>query len=350
LSSSGRLRSIRHPSTSAHFLSTHISKLIVKTFSDVTRTQKETAGVLFISLSFILLLVASWTIPSISRNSLLREPLFYVGAVVFGLLGFLALEIMASLSFLGDGARFGAYGFIIMLVIGAWIGGEYMTIFLSASIVGLTLFYLKSIFAIYRILSIETVQAGATLTVTEMAKEGNLNHFMIEGVGANFELLYYILDEFRRDSNVMFYARNNPPGFERLDLMLGDTMRFYSNHMLPLHRVDSKRTSRIIKQMCFECTTPEIVERGLINYWLRAHLNGGYTCVLVPYESDFLEKASACEGNYGDDLDIARIMNGADWLLTTDSLVGGTQNYQEVYTVWEMDEFVDKLSRVHPVT
>jgi len=172
---------------------------------------------------------------------------------------------------------------------------------------------------------------------------------MIEGVGANFELLYWILDEFKRESNVMFYARNNPPDFERLDLMLGDTMRFYSNHLLPLHRVDSKRASRIIKQMCFECTSPEIVERGLINYWLRAHLNGGYTCVLVPYDTDFLEKASACEGDIRKKLDIERIMNGADWLLKTDSLVGGTQNYQELFTVWELDEIVGKISRFHPV-
>ena len=77
----------------------------MKTFSDVTRTQKETAGVLFISLTFILLLVGSWTIPNITRNSLLREPLFYVGVVVFGLIGFLALEILASLSFLGEIGR-----------------------------------------------------------------------------------------------------------------------------------------------------------------------------------------------------------------------------------------------------
>ena len=266
------------------------------------------------------------------------------------MLGFLALEILAALSFLGDGAKFGASGFIIMLIIGAWIGGKYPTIFLSASIVGVTLFYVKSVFAIYRILSIETSPEEPMLTITELAKEGRLNHFMIEGVGANFELLLWIVDEFKRKSNVMFYARNNPPDFERLDLMLGDTMRFYSNHMLPLHRVDSKRASRIIKQMCFEGTSPEIVERGLINYWLRAHLNGGYTCVLVPYENDFLEKAAACEGNIRKKRDIKRIMNGADWLLLTDSLVGGTQNYQELYTIMELDEVVAKISVIHPVS
>ncbi len=322
----------------------------MKTFSDVTKTQKETAGVLFISLTFILLLVSSWTIPNITSGNMLREPMFYIGVLVFGLMGFLALEILASLSFLGDGAKFGAAGFVLMLFIGAWTGGRYMVTFISASIVGLFLFYVKSVFAIYRILSIETQLESPMLTVTELAKEGSLNHFMIEGVGANFELLYYIIDEFRGGDNVMFYARNNPPEFERLDLMLGDTMRFYSNHMLPLHRVDSKRASRIIQQMCFECTTPEIVERGLINYWLRAHLNGGYTCILVPYESDFLEKAAACEGNNGDELDIERIMNGSDWLLKSDSLVGGTQNYQELFTTKSLEEILETLSKVHPVS
>ena len=133
----------------------------MKTFREVVRTQRETAAVLFVSLTFILMLVGSWTVPHIMRNSILREPLFYVGAVVFGLIGFLAIEILTALSFLGDGAKFGAAGFILMLIIGAWIGGTYMTMFLSASIVGLSLFYSKSIFAIYRILSIETSRSHA---------------------------------------------------------------------------------------------------------------------------------------------------------------------------------------------
>lgn len=321
----------------------------MKTFREVVRTQRETAAVMFVSLTFILLLVGSWIFPQITRNSMLREPLFYVGSIIFGLIGFLAIEILTALSFLGDGAKFGAAGFLLMLIIGALIGGKNMTIFLSASIVGVALFYLKSVIAIYRILEIETRPAEPTWTVTELEKEGSLNHFMIEGVGSNFELLYWIIDEFKRKSNVMFYARSNSPDFERLDLMLGDTMRFYSNHMLPLHRVDSKRASRMITQMCFECTSPEIVERGLINYWLRAHLNGGYTCVLVPYDTDFLEKAAACEGNIRKKLDIERIMNGAEWLLKTDSLVGGTQNYQELFTVWDMDEVIRRISYFHPV-
>jgi len=116
------------------------------------------------------------------------------------------------------------------------------------------------------------------------------------------------------------------------------------------HRIDSKRASRIITQMCFKCTSPEIIERGLINYCLRAHLNGGYTCILVPYESDFLEKAAACEGNLGEELQMERIMNGSEWLMKTDSLVGGTLTHQEIYTVWDIDEVRDKISRVHPVS
>lgn len=321
----------------------------MKTFKEVVRTQRETAGVLFISLTFILLLVASWTVPNIGRGNMLREPILYVGAIVFGLLGFLAIEIFVKLSFLGDGAKYGAFGFIMLLIIGAWTGGRAMVTFLSASIVGLTLFYGKSVFAIYRILSIETQSEEKALTVTEQFLDGKLNQFKIEGIGANFELLFYMIDEFKGRSNVMFYARSTQPDLERLDLMLGDTMRFYSNHLLPLHRVDSKRTTRLIKQMCFECTTPEIVQRGLINYWLRAHLNGGYTCILVPYGSDFLEKAAACEGVNGEEMSIKRIMNGEDWLLRFDSLIGGAQNHLELYTVWERDEVVEKISRAHPV-
>ncbi len=321
----------------------------MKTFSEVTRTQKETAGVLTVSLTFVLILVASMAIPTIRRDELLREVIFYVGVVVFSLVGFLALEILASLSFLGDGAKFGAAGFVLMLLIAAWIGGDTTTAFLSGSVVGLTLFYVKSIFAIFRILSIETRPESPMLTLTELEPEGDLHHYMIEGTGANFELVYYIIDELRSKSKVMFYARNNMPDIERLDLMLGDTMRFYANHMLPLHRVDSKRASRVIKQMCFECTSPEVIERGLINYWLRAHLNGGYTCVVVPYETDFLEKAAACEGSYGQELVIQEIIGDADWLMKSDSLMGGTESYHELYTVWDMTDVIEKLSRVHPV-
>ena len=211
------------------------------------------------------------------------------------------------------------------------------------------LFYFKSVFAIYRILSIETKPETDTLTITEMFPEPRLNRFKIEGVGANFELLYFIIDELKGRSKVMFYARSTQPEMERLDTILGDTMRFYANHMLPLHRVDSKRTSRLIQQMCFECTKPEIIERGLINYWLRAHLNGGYTCIIVPYESDFLEKAAACEGNLGEELPIERIMNGAEWLLEFESLIGGGNGHQELYTKWELDEVVERISMAHPI-
>ena len=104
------------------------------------------------------MLVGSWTIPQINRNSMLKEPLFYAGASIFGLIGFLALEILTSLSFLGDGAKFGAAGLILMLIISAVIGGKSMTIFLSRA----------RVFAIYRILSIETRQEEPTLTITSL--------------------------------------------------------------------------------------------------------------------------------------------------------------------------------------
>lgn len=321
----------------------------MKTFSDVTRTQKETATVLIISLTFILLLVSSLVIPNITSRGLLRQLLFYIGSLVLGLLGFLALEILASLSFLGDGAKFGAAGFVLMLIIAAFIGGKDTNAFLSGVIVGLILFYGKSMFAIVRILMIETVQEDPMLTITEYEPKGNLNHFMVEGVGSNFELLYFIIEEFQGKDKVMFYARNLLKEESRLDQMLGDTMRFYANHMLPLHRVNSKRQSNIIKQMCFECSTPEIIQRGLINYWLRAHLNGGYTCVLVPYESNFLEKAAVCENSYEKGLDFEKVIGKEEWLITMDSLMGGVESTQEIYTTKNLDEITEIISKVHPV-
>ncbi len=321
----------------------------MKTFSDVTRTQKETAVVLIISLTFITILVSSLVIPNIISRGLLRQVMFYIGSLVLGLLGFLALEILASLSFLGDGAKFGSAGFVLMLIIGAFIGGKDANAFLSGVIVGLLLFYVKSMFAIIRILMIETVQDDTMLTITEYESKEKLNHFMIEGIGANFELLYYIIDEFRGKDKVMFYARSNQQEINRLDQMLGDTMRFYANHMLPLHRIESKRKSNLIKQMCFECSSPEIIERGLINYWLRAHLNGGYTCVLVPYDTDFLEKAAVCEGSYEEGLDFERVIGDEEWLITMASLMGGIQSHQEIYTTKTLDEVMETISKVHPV-
>lgn len=322
----------------------------MKTFSDVTKTQKETATVLIISLTFILILVSSLVVPNIASRGLLREPMFYIGSLVLGLLGFLALEILASLSFLGDGAKFGAAGFVLMLIIAAFIGGKDTNAFLSGIIVGLFLFYGKSMFAIIRILMIENVQEESMLTLTEYEPTGKLNHFMVEGVGSNFELLYYIIDELQGNSKVMFYAKSIHKEEKRLDQMLGDTMRFYANHMLPLHRVDSKRKRNIIKQMCFECSSSEIVQRGLINYWLRAHLNGGYTCVIVPYDSNFLEKAAVCEGSYEETLDYERVIGKQEWLITMDSLMGGVESHQEIYSTKTLDEVKEIISKVHPVS
>ncbi len=320
----------------------------MRTFKEVTRTQKETAGVLLFSLTIVLYLGASWTLPNIRVENMVREPMFYFGVVVFGLMGFLALEIYVALSFLGDGAKFGALGFITALIIGGWIGDRYTVMFLSGTIVGITLFYLKSVFAIFRILGIETRSEDSTLTVTEESPVGELNHFIIKGVGANFELLLHILEEFRGEARLMFYMRYNAQEFKRVDRVLGDTMRFYSNHVLPLHKITTRKMRRVIKQMCFEGTTPEILERGLINYWLRAHLNGGYMCILVPYESDFLEKAAACERTRGGKLDIKRIMNGSEWLMRSDSIRDNVESVHELYTYWEIEEMVNKIQRIHP--
>lgn len=321
----------------------------MKTFDEVTRTQKETAAVIFISLTFIVLLVSSMVIPNIIARGMLTQLMFYFGVIFFGAVGFLALEIVTALGFLGDGVKFGASGFVLLLIIGAWTGGNYMVAFISGSIVGVILFYGKSVFAIYRNLSIETRQEEMMLTVTELFDGGPLNHYRIEGIGANFELFYNIIEELQGSNKVMFYARVLNKEEDKLDIVLGDTMRFYANHMLPLHRVVSKRSSNVIKQMCFEGISPGIIERGLINYWSRAHLNGGYTSIMVPYESDFLEKAAACEGSYEEELPVEMIMNGSEWLLMSDSLAEGIDSHIDMYTLWDADEVKDKISKVYPV-
>ena len=96
----------------------------MRSFSDVSKTVRETAIVISISLTFIFLLVAAVIIPSVLNRGNLLNPLFLIGFVLFGGLGFLALEIVGVLSFLGEGVKYGVAGFILLLLAGAITGGN----------------------------------------------------------------------------------------------------------------------------------------------------------------------------------------------------------------------------------
>ncbi len=87
---------------------------------------------------------------------------------------------------------------------------------------------------------------------------------------------------------------------------------------------------------------------------MRAHLTGGYTCIVVPYENDFLKKAAAWELSYREDLNIEEIIGPSPWMLKTESLIGNHENYIEFYTDWDMvalrkrESGVTKLIRTRP--
>lgn len=95
---------------------------MLKRFSQVKSTQRETAVVITVSLVFILILVGSRVVPNVIENELYRQPMFYVGSVILGLIGFFALELLGSISFLGGGAMVAAIVFIGLLAAGAWSG------------------------------------------------------------------------------------------------------------------------------------------------------------------------------------------------------------------------------------
>ena len=321
----------------------------MKSFSLMIKAQRETAAVNVAALTLVFLLLASMIVTNVVKNKLYLHTAFYVGVVIFGLIGFLALDILASLSFLGDGAKVGVGAFIAILLVGAWTGGAFIEDILSGSIVGLFLFYVKSVYGIYRVLKVETRPEDPVLTFTELNPHGALNHFMLEGTGSNFELLTNIIQALNGDHDLMFYARYDPPDYNRVDEVLSETMKFYANHMMTLHRVNSSKSEHIIKQICFECTSPEVLEKGLINYWLRAHLTGGYTCIVVPYDDDFIKKAKACESSYEADLDIEEIIGGASWLFKTESLTRIQDNYHDFYTSWDVARLRKKIATVHPI-
>ena len=313
-------------------------------FDDVRRAQRETATIIAVLLTFMFVLVSSRVLPNVVNNGIYLLPLFYAGVVVFGLIGFLALEILGAISFLGGGVRVVVGVFIALLLAGSWIGGDYMVTFLSGSIVGMFLFYVKSAYIMYKVLSIETQEDEHNLSFTELDPQGSLKHFKIEGIGSNFELLSSIIGELKGDSDVMFFARYNPPKYRRRDALMDETMKFYANNMMSLHKVKSKKSSIAIKQICLECTTPEAIEKDLINYWLRAHLTGGYTCIMVPYEDNFLAKASACESSIEEAIKMEEIIGRSPWLLKTESLTGNHDNYQDFYTIWDKEILSKKIT------
>ena len=321
----------------------------MKSFNDVRRAQRETGVVIAVSLTFVFIFVAVRVLPNVVKKGLYLHPLFYIGIVVFGLIGFLALEILGAISFLGDGAKVGTGVFIALILIGAWTGGEFTVAFLSGSIAGIFLFYAKSVYAIYRILSIETQSEELIISFTELEPVGSLKHFMMEGIGANFELYSQLIEDLKGNRDIMFYARYNRPEYKRIDSILNETMRFYANHMMPLHQVKSRKSSQVIKQICFECSSPEVMEKGLINYWLRAHLTGGYTCIVVPYNDNFIEKAATCESNIDETLNIEKIIGQSSWLLKTESLTGNHDNYHDFYTRWDKETLSKKISMMHQI-
>ena len=205
-------------------------------------------------------------------------------------------------------------------------------------------------FILYQLGALDALCQSYGQKVTYLKPHGALKHFMLEGTGSNFELLTNIIQALNGDHDLMFYARYDPPDYNRVDAVLSETMKFYANHMMTLHRVNSSKSEHIIKQICFECTSPEVLEKGLINYWLRAHLTGGYTCIVVPYDNDFIKKATACESSYEADLDIEEIIGSASWLFKTESLTGTHDNLHDFYTSWDVARLKKKIATVHPVS
>ena len=121
--------------------------------------------------------------------------------------------------------------------------------FLSGTISGVTLFYLKSLYAVYVIVKIETREAEELLTVTELEPSGEINHYAIDGIGSNFELVNNIVEEPSGAKQVLYYARFDPSSETRLSRITEETIRFYANHLSPLHKIKSRHTTNVIKQI-----------------------------------------------------------------------------------------------------
>lgn len=340
-------RTISRPSK--HLFYSHILPIFhMRSFSDVSDTMRETAVVLLVGLTIGFLLLTALIVPSILRRGSFLDASFLVGFVLFGVLGFFALEIVERLSFLGAGVKFGVAGFIVLLILGALFGGSGLVVFISGSISGISLFYLMSVYAVYYIMRTETHEADETLNITELEPLDDVIHFQIEGIGSDFELLNNLVEKLSEGNQILYYARYMPDSTLKYRL-LEETIRFYGNHLSPFHKIKSRDESKVIKQIAFEATYMDTMERGLFNYWLRAYITGIYTSVIVPFDDDFIDKAAVCERSYGGDLELVEILGDSDFLLLMDSLAADRESVIEVFTRWSLDELKNGISEIHTV-
>jgi hypothetical protein len=321
----------------------------MRSFSDVTETIRETSTVMLISLTFVFLLIAAVIIPSVMNRGNLLNPIFILGLIIFGVTGFMAFEIISMFGFLGGGVKYGVAGFIILLLVGAATGGRYIVAFLLGSISGAALFYLKSIYAIYYIVRTETRKTEDALSISEMESQGEINHFVVDGVGSNFELINNMVEELSEGKEILYYARYSPVNETRWSRLTEETIRFYANHLAPLQKIKSRRSSKVIKQIAFKATYMDTLENGLFNYWLRGYLAGRYTSVIVPFGDDFVEKAAVCERSYGEELEIEEVLGDSAYLILLKSLTPEEEGSMDIYTRWTHDELLDGVSKVHPV-
>lgn len=321
----------------------------MRSFDDVSSTIRETTIVVSVSLTFIFLLWTAVTVRSVIQRGNLLNPLFLSGLVLFGVFGFFALEIASRLGFIGGGLKYGAAGLIAIILLGAWLGGETGVAFFSGTISGITLFYVKSIYVIYYIDSTETKKTEPILSVSKAEPLNGLQHYQLSGIGSNFELLNYIIEALCDGEQVMYYARYKEENDGPWGRFIEDTLLFYGNYISPLHKVKSRRSFQLIRQIAMEASYLDTMERALFNYWLRAYLTGDYTSVVVPFEDDFMIKAGICERSFGDELEINEILGDSKFLLLMESLDAFTDPVIDVYTHWSIEEVVEHIARVHPI-
>ncbi len=320
----------------------------MRSFTDVSETIRETALVISAGATFAFLLIIGVTLPTIIRRGYMLNPSFLAGFILFGALGFFAFDVIRRLEFIGPSIKYGVAGFIILILLGAVFGGDNILALVSGSISGVTLFYVKSIYAIYYIYRTETHETSESLRVSELEPLGELNHYGIDGLGSNFEVLNYLIESLSDGSEVLYYARHNQEE-PLLGQLLRETILFYANHLSPLHKVKTRDKSKVIKQIAIEASYLDTMERALFNYWARAYLTGGYTSVIVPFDDDFVEKAAICERSYGADLEIDKILGDSGFLMLLHPL-SPKENMIEVYTRWTLGEFRDRVEVIHPVS
>ncbi|HHL41903.1 hypothetical protein DRO31_03530 [Candidatus Bathyarchaeota archaeon] len=321
----------------------------MRSFEDVSTTIRETTLVVSASLTFIFLLWAAVVIRSVIQRGNLLNPLFLSGLVLFSIFGFFMLEIAGRFGFIGGGLKFGAAGIVLLVLLGAWVGGDTGVAFFSGSISGITLFYVKSIYVVYFIYKTETRKTEPVLSVSEAEPLAGLQHYKLTGIGSNFELLNYLIEALCDGAQVMYYARYREENDGPWGRFIEDTMLFYGNYLSPLHMIKSRRSFQLIRQIALEASYLDTMERALFNYWLRAYLTGDYLSVVVPYDDDFLVKASICERSYGEELEIKEILGESAFLLLMDSVTAFTEPVIDVYTDWSMDELKEHIAKVHPV-